>query len=384
MESARRGGNKMDKMKRFIDIQVPITHCNLKCDYCYITHMKKRDTKINPFMYPAEHIGKALSKKRLGGTCLFNMCGYGETLIPEEIIPIISAILEQGHYLWIVTNGLIVKRFEELMKLPQKFKNRLAFKFSFHYRELVRTGQMELFWSNVKLVQENGCSFSIEVTPTDELIPYIEKVKKEVESHVDALPHITIARNQESEKYIPILSKLSKKEYKNTWKTFNSDMFNFKMSVWGQKRNEYCYAGYWSGLLNIGNGDLKACYESRVHNYIFNDISKPIHFTAIGCHCKMPHCYNSHSFLALGNIPEIRTCTYDRIRNRICTDGTEWLNKQMKEFISQRLEDNNKQFGLGKKVINEFWYYYLSIKRYMKRKWEISTEKRKCKNKSIT
>lgn len=372
------GGNEMDKMKRFIDIQVPITHCNLQCDYCYITHMKKRDTQINPFMYSAEHVGKALSKERLGGTCLFNMCGFGETLIPKEIIPIIKAILEQGHYLWIVTNGLLTKRFEELMELPQNLKNRLAFKFSFHYRELVRTKQLNVFWDNVKLVQKNGCSFSVEITPTDELVPYIEEIKAEVLSQVNALPHITVARVQKSEKYIPILSEMTEEEYKRTWSTFDSDMFHFKMSVWGQKREEYCYAGYWSGLLNIGNGDLKACYESRVHNYIFKDISKPIHFTAIGHHCKMPHCYNSHSFLALGDVPEIRTCTYDRIRNRVCLDGTEWLNKQMKEFTSQRLEDNNKPFHFGKKMINEFWYYFLSTKRYIKRKWEVAKEKKKC------
>lgn len=370
----------MDKLKRFIDIQVPITHCNLKCDYCYISHINKKDAPINPFMYSPKHIGKALSIKRLGGVCLFNMCGYGETLIPKEIIPIIRAILEQGHYLWIVTNGLLTKRFIELMKFPKELRKRLGFKFSFHYRELMRTNQMDTFFKNVKLVRKYGCSFSVEVTPTDELIPYIEDVKNIVRENVGALPHITIAREQKSEKYIPILSKMSKKKYAKTWSIFKSDMFDFKMSVWGEKRKEFCYAGCWSGLLNIGNGDLRACYESRIHHDIFKDINKPINFVAIGKHCKMPHCYNSHSFLALGNIPEIRSCTYDRIRNRVCDDGTEWLNKEMKAFISQRLEDNNKQFGIRKRFINEFWFQVLSIKRIIKRKIEIRRQKRLCKN----
>lgn len=369
----------MNKMKRFIDILVPVTSCNLSCHYCYLDQNGRKGSKVTPFQYSAEHIGKALSKKRLGGVCHFNMCGWGETLIPQEIVPIVRAILEQGHYVWIVTNGLLTNRINELMDFPEELRKRLGLKFSYHYLELIRTKQIEKFFTNVKNVKKHSCSFSIEVTPSDELIPYIEEIKEVTFREVGAWPHITVART-EKDPEIPILTKLSKEEYQKIWGVFKSDMFDFKMSLWGDKREEYCYAGCWSGLLNLGNGDLRACYESRLHQNIFKDIHKPIHFVAIGRHCNMPHCYNAHSFLALGNIPEINTYTYAQIRNRVCDDGSEWLNPKMKAFISQRLEDNNKEFGIVEKATNEIMFNIKSVQRIIKKKHEIRMNQKKVKN----
>ena len=56
-----------DKIKRFIDCYVPVTTCNLRCHYCYITQQRKFDAKLPEFKYSAEYIAKALSKERLGG-----------------------------------------------------------------------------------------------------------------------------------------------------------------------------------------------------------------------------------------------------------------------------------------------------------------------------
>ena len=54
---------------------------------------------------------KALSKERLGGICLINFCGGGETLLPPEIVKYIRVLLEEGHYIMIVTNATVSKRF---------------------------------------------------------------------------------------------------------------------------------------------------------------------------------------------------------------------------------------------------------------------------------
>lgn len=85
-------------MKRFIDIHVPITSCNFKCHYCYVTQMEKNETEQVDFKYSPEIVRKALSKQRLGGVCLFNVCGLGETLIPSQIVQYIKVLLEEGHY----------------------------------------------------------------------------------------------------------------------------------------------------------------------------------------------------------------------------------------------------------------------------------------------
>lgn len=82
----------MERIKRFIDGYVPVTSCTLRCHYCYITHQRLFDTKLPKFRYDAAFIRKALSKDRLGGTCLINLCGGGETLLPAEVVGI------QKHY----------------------------------------------------------------------------------------------------------------------------------------------------------------------------------------------------------------------------------------------------------------------------------------------
>ena len=71
-------------IKRFIDCYIPVTQCNLKCHYCYISQLDAFQKKPADFRYSPEHIGKALSMERMQGPCVFNLCGGGETLIPER------------------------------------------------------------------------------------------------------------------------------------------------------------------------------------------------------------------------------------------------------------------------------------------------------------
>ena len=52
--------------------------------------MKKEQLK---FLYTPEHVGKCLSKERLGGTCIINLTGGGETLIPKEMPQYIYSII---------------------------------------------------------------------------------------------------------------------------------------------------------------------------------------------------------------------------------------------------------------------------------------------------
>lgn len=140
----------MDKLKRFIDCYIPTETCNFRCSYCYIAQQRKFNNKLAKFNYPPEIIKKALSIKRLGGICLFNLCAGGETLLSEEVISAIKALLEEGHYVMVVTNGSLSKRFDEIAQFDPKLLKRLFFKFSFHYLELVRLNLMEQYFNNVK------------------------------------------------------------------------------------------------------------------------------------------------------------------------------------------------------------------------------------------
>lgn len=83
------------------------------------------------------NVKQAFNKTRLGGLCMVNICAQGETMLPPQMIEIIKSILENGHYVMVVTNGTLKKRFEEVCSFPEELRKRLFFKFSFHYLELM-------------------------------------------------------------------------------------------------------------------------------------------------------------------------------------------------------------------------------------------------------
>lgn len=337
----------MDKMKRFIDCYIPTETCNFRCHYCYIAQKRKYNNKLMKLTHTPEEISTALSKKRLGGVCMFNLCAGGETLLSDEVITLIRLLLEEGHYVMVVTNGSLKKRFDEIALFPKKLLNHLFFKFSFHYLELVRLNMLDIFSNNVMKMKEAGASFTIEITPTDELEPYIDEIKEYSIKKFGALPHITVGRKDVNN--IPILTEHSIEEYKKIWSTFDSDLFSFKMDIFGKKIKNFCYAGEFSAYLNIESGNLVQCYCGRKIDNIYDNIKKPIKFCAVGNNCKLPHCYNGHAFLSFGDVPELDTPTYDKLRNRKCNDGTYWLTKDMQQFMSNKLYNNNKLFSSGEK-----------------------------------
>jgi hypothetical protein len=292
-----------------------------------------------PHFPHVELLGKALSKDRLGGICLIHLCGGGETLLPPEIIPIISALLKEGHYIWVVTNGTVTNRFNELVELPKEMLERLAFKFSFHYLELKRLNFMDTFFNNIRKIRNAGCSFSVELMPSDDSIQYIEDIKKVCFENLGAFCHVTVGRdNAKTEK--PILTELTKDEYIKIWSTFSSKLFDYKISVFNIEVNEFCYAGDYTASLDIGTGDLKQCYKGKQIQNIYHDVKESIHWEPIGYNCTEPHCYNAHCFLVFGAIPELgrNAPTYMDVRNKICANGSEWLTPKMKAFIGQRIE----------------------------------------------
>lgn len=352
----------MERVKRLINCFIPVSACNLYCQYCYVSHWDdRRKNRMPKFKYNAEYIGKALSTERLGGICLLNLCGDGETLLPPEMPGIIKELLKNGHYLEVVTNGTITDRFKEISSFDPELLKRLEFKFSFHYLELLRTNNLDIFLSNIKTMENAGCSFTVELTPHDELIPYIEDIKGICMYNFGALCQVTVARNDADN--MSLLTKLPLDEYKKIWGEFESPMFDFKLSTFGVKRKEYCYAGDWVLFLNMETGDAKQCYCTRFKQNIFNDLNTPIKFLPIGKHCSEPHCYNSHALMTLGVIPEIDTTTYADIRNRKCGDGNEWLNPEIKQFFSSKFKESNRIYGVKEKFIKNMQSYLIRFRK---------------------
>ena len=349
------------EIKRLLAINVPIKNCNLKCDYCYISALNEVKKGPANFKYPPEYVGQCLSKERLGGTCIINLTGGGETLIPKEIPQYIYQLLLQGHFLEVVTNGTLTERFLEIEKFPQEFLKRLEFKFSFHYKELQRKGWLERFFNNVRMMRDVGCSFTVELMPYDALISEIDDIIELCIKELGAPCQITVGRNDLTGSK-ELLTKLNREQYEKVWKVFNSDMFNFKLDIFERKIKEFCYAGLWSLYLDLGTGAAKPCYGQMSNQNIFENPQKPIKFEPVGKHCRQPYCYNGHAFLTLGMVPEIEAPSYADIRNRTTLNGDEWLKPDLKQAFSEKLFQTNKEWTRIKKFTYECTYPLRFIK----------------------
>ncbi len=346
----------MDQISKFLTCYIPVHACNFRCQYCYLSHHVDEDVYgggIKPLaVNPSEFI-KFFSVERLGGLAYFNLCAPGETMLHPELVELVYCITKSGHYADIVTNGTLSKKFDELIvKLDDSCRKHLFIKFSFHYLELLKKGKMRDFLDNVEKTRKSGISYSIEITPHDELVPYIDEIKQFSMEHFGALPHVTVARD-EGTKTIALLTKYSREEYKKIWSVFDSELFNFKISLFNKKRNEFCYAGLWSLAVDLESGVYRQCYGGDVLGKIFN-VDKPIKFRAI-CECRQPHCFNGHAFLAGGgDIPELDGPIYAEERDRITLDGEHWFQEDIRMFFSSKLKNSNKQYSEKKKRFIRF------------------------------
>lgn len=345
------------KIKRLLLINVPIMNCNLGCEYCYISALGQSQKGAAKFKYPPEYVGECLSKKRLGGTCIINMTGNGETLVPKEVPQYIYHLLLQGHYLEVVTNGTLTERFHTIAQFPGELLRRLEFKFSFHYAELKKRGWLGRFFNNVKTMQEKGCSFTVELMPYDGLVAEIDTIFELCRKELGAACQVTVGRNDLTRNK-ELLTDMTKAEYKKTWGRFQSTMFRFKLAIFQKKVKNFCYAGAWTLYIDLGTGAAKPCYGQLSNQNVFQDIDVPIKYRPVGKHCRQPYCYNGHAFLTLGVVPELDTPSYADIRNRRCSDGREWLSPCVKEAFSQKLSDNNEIWGSKKRMLYEVKYVF--------------------------
>ncbi len=262
--------------------------------------------------YSPEQVARALSPKRLGGLAYFNICADGETLLLNDLDIYVKRLVEQGHFSEIVTNCTITPMLEKILSWDKELVGQVEFKCSFHYLELKKRNLLKRFTENVNKIWDAGASACVEITPSDELIPYIDEVKDFSLKNFGAFPHITVARDDRTQG-IEILSRLSKEEY---YKTL--------------RQAQACYCGRQLG-------DVFANPDSEFPTW---PVSK----------CSIAHCYNAHAWLTWGLIPQSTNLSYADVRNRIRSDWREWLQPKLKEFFSTNLCDKNCELSDAEKL----------------------------------
>lgn len=344
----------MDKIKRLINVVIPITVCNFKCHYCYLSQTNSFDKNIPKLQYDMDTIKQALNQDRLGGPCMMNLCAVGETLLAPYLFDLTNALLDNGHYITIVTNGSMTKKIKEYCDLEDYKKKRLFFKFSYQFLELKRLNLLDTFFENVKMVGNAGISYTVELTANDESISYINEITQKCIDNCGAKPHIIESRDNNNN--FKKLTKLPNKEHMKKWNQFDTDLIKFQNSIWDERRNEFCYAGDWISTLYLESGNFAPCFAGGpIIQNIFEDVGEPIHFCAIGNKCPWKHCYAAYVLLTLGAIPNFKVPTYAQLRNRKTSDNKEWLKPEMKYFMESRFNESNDEYTNDRKeIIN--WY----------------------------
>ena len=305
----------MDQVKKLLFFGIPMSICNFRCGYCYLS---QRETCYQgeqpPMRYTPEQVGYAMREERVGGKAFINLCANGETLLTKNIDLYVKALVEQGHYAEVVTNLTVTPMLERFLAWDRELLKRLEFKCSFHYLELKKKKLLEQFAQNVQKVWDAGASANIEMVSDDSFIPYLDEIKTFSMEHFGALPHVTVARDDRT-KDIRRLTKLPLEEYNQTWGQFESGFFDYKTQIFGVKQKGFCYAGKYSLYIDLTTGAANRCYFGSVIGNAFENPEEPLPESPVG-YCRLPHCYNGHSLLTLGLIPNLKSVGYGEIRDR--------------------------------------------------------------------
>lgn len=360
----------MKGIYRFINTNVPTNGCNLRCEYCYIRqhgeenvlHIEKR---TGLFRYSVNHMLKALTIERLGGPCMFNISGSGETLLCPDIFLIAKGLLEAGHYVAIISNCTVTAEIDKFINLDQECRNRLFFKSSLHYQELKRRGILDLYAKNMKKIKENNISFSIEIVSNDYILEEIEELKAWALESFGALPHVLAGRSERrAGEYPKFETKLNEEEFYKVWSSFDSDLFVYQYTDYILPHNdEFCYAGVYTGSLDLGTGNFFACPGNKTITNFFEDIDQPIQFAPMAKACPFPYCFCGFFLQVLAGACNESYCPdvlFYQFRDRVCDDGSHWLTPSIKEIFSHRCSEYHVPFNESKK----FWINAIMQKRY--------------------
>lgn len=134
----------------------------------------------------------------------------------------------------------------------------------------MRLNLLEKFFENIQKVKDAGASFMVQINLCDEYVPYLDEIKRLCIENVGAMPQVAATRKEETGlRKIELLTQRTKEEYIDAGATFDSPLFDFTMKNFNVRRHEFCYAGDWSGNLDLSTGILRRCYCSYLRQDIF-------------------------------------------------------------------------------------------------------------------
>lgn len=344
------------KIVKYIHAVQPGTECNLDCSYCYVKKQKNKGEKAQ-FDYPVEKIINALTKERVGGTAFITYVGGGETVIPKESISIIHGLLENGHFLNIVSNLTYTEGIDKILEFSEELLKRTSFSISLHYVEFIKKNLKEEFIKNINRLKKADISFHINMTIGEDYLPYLQEIKEFCLQEIGFLPIITFAVDPLNgwNRY----SCFTDKVIENAVKIFEgSSVTEYEKDFPSTYRNEFCYIGDWGFVLDLKTGNVNPCFDAPQSQNIFEDLSKPIRYEAIGT-CCAKYCVMGPAFQAFGFLPEYNNVfpTFSNLYNNRGYHGGEF-----REYLNNKLEQTNNKYSPIKKS-------FIRIKRFLSKKY---------------
>ncbi len=344
------------KIVKYIHAIQPGTICNLNCSYCYVQKLKDKGQPAT-FDYPVEHMIKALSKERVGGTAFITYVGGGETLIPPESIQLIRGLLENGHLVNVTSNIVYSPGIDALLEFPRDLLDRLSFTCSLHYVSLIERNKKEEFINSLNKFKQHDISYHVNMTIGEDYLPYLDEIKQWCLDEIGFLPTVTFAVDADNGwRRYPLFTYELVKEI--TDKFLNSSVATFEEYFGREYRKEFCYIGDWGFILNLQTGNISACFQSPTTQNIFENLSEPIKYEAVGT-CCATYCTMGPAFQAFGFLPDfdyVFPTYYGMYKDKMYVGG------DFKEYLNNKLSETNKKYSFLKKM-------YIKYKRYSSKEY---------------
>lgn len=330
------------RIARYVECYMLRQACNLRCSYCFVGQSRELAEKVVPLIHKPEFIAKALSKERLGGSSLISICCDGEPLISYDMVTLIRCLLEEGHYVYLISNGTLKTRMDQICNFPRELLNRFFIRFSYHYFELERLNLFDTFFDNIKRFYDAGGSFTVFLVGNEGYLPVLNDLKERCVERLGALPHVDYERDETGGdgSVLTIKTDRDVSDYRKVWESFDSEFLRFRERTDGKVTGK-CNAGNWVVHLDLMTGELSRCpVGQRVAN-IYDDISSDIPFEQNSRNCPYKFCVCAPVFFAFGSKEDMRDApTFYELWNRKMNNGQSWIRDEMKGFLSGRLYES--------------------------------------------
>ena len=332
------------QIARYVECYMLRQACNLRCSYCFVGQSRELAETVILLKHSPDFIAKALSKDRLGGTSLISICCDGEPLISHDMVILIRKLLEDGHFVYLISNGTLRKRMDEICSFPQKLLNHLFIRFSYHYFELQRLNLFDIFFENIRRFHKAGGSFTVFLVGSDIYLPVLDDLKERCVKNLGALPHVDYERDETKGDggTLTVRSETEFLEYKKIWNSFDSEFMRFREKVDGKIRGN-CNAGNWVVHLDLMTGRMSRCPVGQYVGNIYDDICSDIPFDQKPHECPYNFCVCAPVFFAFGMKEDLRDApTFYELWNRTTLDGVNWIQDEMRGFLNGRLYESHK------------------------------------------